>query len=135
MSDRPEPSWIRGRQVIILQKRTIEKHGGSFGIRDKGLLDSALSRPLNYFSYGENNIFLLAAAYAEAIARNHAFVDGNKRAAYITSGLFLYQNGYRLKITSPAAQITLFENLAKGVISRADLAEFYRQNSVKIEKP
>jgi len=131
VNDNFEPAWINKQQVISLQNRTIEKQGGSSGIRDEGLLESALARPQNAYSYGENDIFLLAAAYAEGIARNHAFVDGNKRAAYITSGLFLRQNGYALTVKSPSAQITLFENLAQGQVNREELAEFYRQNTSK----
>lgn len=135
MIDSSEPNWISIFQVLHIQKRTIERQGGSSGIRDEGLLESALARPQNFYAYGEHDIYALAAAYAEGIARNHAFIDGNKRAAYIASGLFLFQNGYKLKIQSVSAQITLFENLAKGDLSREELAEFYRQNTSRIAKP
>ncbi len=135
MKGQPEPIWISNEQVLLIQENTIKIQGGSSGIRDEGLLESALARPQNYFAYGEHDIFLLAAAYAEGIARNHAFVDGNKRAAYITSDLFLYLNGYDLNIKSTPSQITLFESLAKGDLSREELAEYYRQNTSKIEKP
>ena len=134
MSGQAEPNCISKEQVLFIQQNTIKIQGGSPGIRDEGLLESALARPQNSYSYGERDIFLLAAAYAEGIARNHAFVDDNKRAAYITSGLFLFQNGYRLTIRSAKAQITLFENLAKDNLSRPQLAEFYRQNTLKTEK-
>ncbi len=122
-------------QVLHIQKKTIERQGGGSGIRDEGLLESDLARPQNFYAYGEHDIHALAAAHTEGIARNHAFVDGNKRAAYIASGLFLYQNGYKLNIKSISAQITLFENLAKGEISRENLAGFYHRNTSKIEKP
>ncbi|VAV86528.1 Death on curing protein, Doc toxin [hydrothermal vent metagenome] len=120
---------------MLIQENTIKIQGGSSGIRDEGLLESALARPQNSHAYGERDIFLLAAAYAEGLARNHAFVDGNKRAAYITSDLFLYLNGYDLNIKSTSVQITIFENLAKGEMSREELAEFYRRNTSRIEKP
>lgn len=135
MTDRSEPNWISIFQVLHIQKKTIERQGGGSGIRDEGLLESALARPQNFYAYGEHDIHALAAAYAEGIARNHAFVDGNKRAAYIASGLFLYQNGYKLNIESTSAQITIFENLAKGEMSRDELAEFYRRSTSRIEKP
>lgn len=135
MNDQPEPNWISKWQVLLIQENTIKIQGGDSGIRDEGLLESALSRPQNSYAYGERDIFRLAAAYAEGIARNHPFIDGNKRAVYITSDIFLYINGYDLKIKSAPAQISLFETLAKGALSREDLAEFYRQNTSKIEKP
>ena len=128
------PQWVSVKQVTALQKRTIEIHGGSSGIRDYGSLESALVRPENFFSYGETDIFLLAATYAEGIARNHSFVDGNKRAAYLTAAFFLRSNGFHLNIKSVPEQITLFENLAKGAVSREELATFYRLYTAKIEE-
>ena len=92
-------------------------------------MESALARPQNHYAYGESDIFKLAATYAEGLARNHAFVDGNKRTAYIVAGLFLYENGHELNIEKKREQIELFENLAQGKVSREELAEFYRQNS------
>lgn len=123
------PRWISKKQVLYIHERAIEKYGGSFGLRDVGLLESALARPENFYAYGEQDLFLLAVAYAEGIARNHPFIDGNKRTAYATAGLFFYVNGYILKVISVSEQITLFENLAMGQVSRADLAHFYRQNT------
>jgi death-on-curing protein len=115
--------------VLYLHESAIKNHGGSFGIRDMGLLESALARPQNYYAYGERDRFLLAAAYAEGIARNHPFIDGNKRTAYATAGLFLFANGYLLNIPSVPAQISLFENLSMGQVNREELGEFYRQNT------
>jgi len=123
------PRWISKKQVLYIHARVIEKYGGSFGLRDAGLLESALARPENFYAYGEKDLFLLAVAYAEGIARNHPFIDGNKRTAYAAAGLFLYVNGYILHVISASEQITLFENLAMGQISREDLAHFYRQNT------
>lgn len=107
------------------------RHGGLPGIRDAGLLESALSRPKNFYTYGEEDIFILAAAYAEGIVRNHPFVDGNKRTAYGVAGLFLGQSGYDLGIKNAQAQITFFENFAAGNVTRDAMAAFYRQNSQK----
>lgn len=129
MSDTPAPKWISQEQVLYIHKTAISKYGGSFGVRDTGLLESALARPENFYAYGERDLFLLAAAYAEGIARNHPFIDGNKRTAYTAAGLFLYLNGYMLTVPSVPEQITLFENLATGQVSRQDLAQFYRQNT------
>jgi len=134
MNDNAEPIWLGRQQAISIHDMCIAEQGGSPGIRDEGLLESALARPQNSYAYGENDIFLLAAAYAEAIARNHAFVDGNKRTAYATADMFLYQNGYDLGIKSAAGQIALFEALATGQTSRDQLAEFYRLNSSKTEE-
>lgn len=129
MSVGSTPRWISREQVLYLHETAIKRYGGSFGIRDAGLLESALARPQNFYAYGEQDPFLLAAAYAEGIARNHPFIDGNKRTAYAAAGLFLYANGYTLKVPIVSAQITLFENLAMGQVSREDLAQFYRQNT------
>ncbi len=123
------PRWISEEQVLYLHESAIKKYGGSFGMRDAGLLKSALARPENFYAYGEQDLFLLAAAYAARIARNHPCIDGNKRTAYAAAGLFLYANGYTLDVLSVAEQISLFENLAMGQASREDLAQFYRQNT------
>ncbi len=135
MNDQPEPTWIGKEQVLLIQENTIRIQGGSPGIRTEELLESALARPQNSYAYGERDIFLLAASYAEGLVRNHAFVDGNKRVAYITADIFLCLNGYDLEIESTSAQIIIFETLAKGDLSREELTTFYRQNTAKTEKP
>ena len=129
MNDSPAPKWLSKEQVLYIYEMAIKRYGGSFGVRDVGLLESALARSENFCAYGEQDIFLLAAAYAEGIARNHPFIDGNKRTAYAAAGLFLYLNGYVLNIPSISEQITLFENLAMGHVSREELSQFYRQNT------
>ena len=118
MNDTSVPRWISKKQVLYIHERAIEKYGGSFGLRDAGLLEPALARPENFYAYSEQDLFLLAVAYAEGIARNHLFIDRNKRTAYAAAGLFLYVNGYILNVVSVSEQITLFENLAMGQISR-----------------
>lgn len=134
MSEEAEPRWISKEQVLRIHEKTIEQQGGLSGIRDNGLLESALARPENFYSYGEHDRFSLAATYAEGIARNHPFADGNKRTAYETADFFLFQNGYDLEIKDIKKQITFFENFAAGSISREELTEFYRQNTRLIER-
>ena len=129
MTDTAAPRWLSKAQVLYIHDVAIKRHGGSFGLRDEGLLESALARAENYYAYGEVDLFLLAAVYAEGIARNHPFVDGNKRTAYTAAGLFLYVNGYTLLVLSVSAQITLFENVAEGQVGREELAAFYRQST------
>ena len=128
MTDGSPPRWLSKTQVLYIHETAIKRYGGSSGIRDEGLLESALARTENNYAYGEMDLFLLAATYAEGIARNHPFIDGNKRTAYTAAGLFLHINGYRLIVSSVVEQIVLFENLAAGQISREALAEFYRRN-------
>lgn len=129
MSEETDPLWISKEQVLHIHEKTIALQGGLSGIRDNGLLESALARPENFYSYGEQDRFELAASYAEGIVRNHPFVDGNKRTAYGVAGLFLYQNGYDLEVKDAREQIKFFENFAAGSVSREDMADFYRNNS------
>ncbi|MEO6911644.1 MAG: type II toxin-antitoxin system death-on-curing family toxin, partial [Edaphobacter sp.] len=85
-----EPRWISRRAVLAIHSEQLAEHGGSDGIRDETLLESALAKPLNVFAYAhEPNVFRLAASYAFGIARNHAFIDGNKRTALVVSITFL----------------------------------------------
>lgn len=124
------PQWLSKAQVLYIHETAIKRHGGSFGLRDEGLLESALARAENYYAYGEADLFLLAAAYAEGIARNHPFIDGNKRTAYTAAGLFLYVHGYNLIVASVPAQIAFFEQVAAGQVSLKELAEFYRHHTM-----
>jgi death on curing protein len=101
------------------------------GLRDEGLLELALDRPNNFFGYGERDLRVLAAIYAQGISQNHAFLDGNKRTAYSVSGLFLHVNGLRLEIPSLEKQIAFFKNLAAGKVSFDELTLFYKKNSKK----
>ncbi len=129
MSEDPEPKWISMEQVLRIHDKTIELQGGLSGMRDSGLLESALARPEHHYAYGEQDMFLLASSYAEGIARNHPFADGNKRTAYETADFFLYQNGYDFGVKDVKEQTAFFENFAAGNVSREELAEFYRENS------
>ena len=134
MSIDVQPRWINKEEVLYIHSEVIREKGGLSGIRDEGLLESALAQPQNFYIYGENDIFILASSYAEGIARNHPFSDGNKRTAYAVADLFLYENRYDLNREQGREQTTLFETLAAGIVSREELAEFYRHNTREIEK-
>ena len=127
-----EPIWIRSDVVLAIHKRQIAEHGGEAGIRDRGLLDSALARPKNLPAYSDEpvDVCALAAAYGYGIARNHAFVDGNKRVGYVTCLTFLKLNGRPLDAPRDEKYST-FLKLASGEISEEDLADWLRAHSMK----
>jgi death-on-curing protein len=129
-----EPNWLDKDFVLFLHERLIKETGGSHGVRDEALLESALSRAPNLYAYENADLFDLAAAYAEGISSNHPFVDGNKRAAYAAAGMFLEDNGYVLEIERENEQEELFLKLADGKLSREDLAEWYRENTLTRER-
>ena len=107
--------WIDRRALLLLHAESIAEHGGAAGIRDEGLLESALARPLNLQNYGSPDLADLAAAYGVGLAKNHAFVDGNKRAAFLAVGLFLSLNGQRLVATQAEATLTMLDVAASGL--------------------
>ena len=114
--------WLEKRSLLILHDQTIMKHGGSRGIRDEGLLESALARPQNLLAYQENvTLAALAASYAFGIAKNHPFVDGNKRAAFGALGMFLKANGWNLTATKADAALTILK-LAASELTEDQLA-------------
>ncbi len=129
-----EPLWISKEQVLWLHEQSLARHGGPSGIRSMSMLESALARAENYYAYGERNLFYLAAAYAVGIARNHAFIDGNKRTAYIVGGLFLSANGFRLVTHSTRQSIAFFESLAAGEVTIEEVAVFYEENTFSMLK-
>ena len=120
--------WLFEETVTAIHHRQVAEHGGSEGLRDEGLLSSALARPQNLLAYGEQrpDVASLAAAYAYGIARNHPFVDGNKRTALVAARTFLILNGVDLKATQDDKVLT-FLNLAEGVISEEELADWIRK--------
>jgi death on curing protein len=122
--------WIDKQALLLLHDESLAEHGGSAGIRDEGLLDSALGRPLNLEAYDKPDFADLAASYAVGIAKNHPFVDGNKRAAFLATGLFLYLNGYRLSVSQAEATLTMLA-VAAGEIDEAAFAEWLRRHCVK----
>ncbi len=114
--------------VRAMHLRQLAEHGGGEGVRDNGLLDSALQRPQNKLAYGSPDLADLAAAYAYGIARNHPFIDGNKRMALVTSFTFLFVNG--LKVTASQEQnVKEFLALAEGTLDEDALADWFRQNN------
>ncbi|MEO8062874.1 MAG: type II toxin-antitoxin system death-on-curing family toxin [Pseudomonadota bacterium] len=125
---RREPKWIDKRALLLLHEESLAMFGGARGMRDEGLLDSALSRPVNQFLYEKaDSLAGLAAAYGFGIAKNHAFVDGNKRAAFMAIGLFLAINGKHLRADQVDAIQTLLA-LAAGNLDEAGLAKWIDAN-------
>ena len=124
-----EPRWISKESVLVLHDRSIALHGGAAGMNSEGLLDSALERPASHLRYeGETDICALAAIYLIAVASNHPFIDGNKRAAFLAAGLFLRLNGRRLIAAQADAARTVLA-VAAGERDIAPLAEWIRMRS------
>lgn len=122
-----EPVWIQRQLILALHERLLAEHGGAAGVRDEGLLDSALGRPRQIFTYEEPDLPRLAAAYAAGIVRNHPFVDGNKRAGFMAAYLFLGRNGLRL-VASEVDATHMMLDLAAGMIDEAMFAAWLRTN-------
>jgi death on curing protein len=122
--------WIDKNALLRLHDESLSLHGGASGIRNEGLLDSALARPLNLALYEQPDVAALAASYGCGLAKNHPFIDGNKRAAFLAVGLFLFLNRYRLTATQVDATLTVLA-LAAGEIDETEFAEWIRQHSVK----
>jgi len=125
-----DPKWLIKAAVLAFHDEQLAEHGGQPGARDEGLLDSALDRPKNQFHYGEPDIFDLAAAYAYGLAKNHPFLDGNKRASFVACETFLNLNGIDLTAADQEA-LTTWISLAEGAITEAELAQWLRDNSEK----
>jgi death-on-curing protein len=124
-----EPKWISKKALLLLHEESLAEFGGARGVRDEGLLDSALTRPQNIRVYKpECTIADLAAAYAFGLAKNHAFVDGNKRAAFLAIGLFLAINGHSFKPDRVDA-INFMLALANGDLDEAGLSVWIAVNS------
>lgn len=126
--------WVDKQLLLLLHDESLAEHGGAAGIRDEGLLDSALARPMNLIAYGEPDLAELAASYGVGLAKNHAFVDGNKRAAFLAVGLFLRLNGHRLN-ASPAAATVAMIDVAAGTLNEADFADWIRRHSAPVSSP
>jgi death-on-curing protein len=125
-ANRVEPLWLDAATALAIHDRQLAEHGGGAGVRDEGALDSALARPVNRWHYGEDDRAALAAAYAFGIARNHPFVDGNKRTAWVLARLFLALNGTAIRFT-PEDAIRAMLALAAGELSEEELAEWFRE--------
>lgn len=126
--------WMICQQVEFIHNSVIEIGGGLHGLRDAALLESALARPQNQHAYGETDTFQLAASYAEAISRNHAFVDGNKRTAFYVAVDFLEQNGFQLQVAKGVEHAEMMEQLGQGKITRGQAAAHLREYSEPIKK-
>lgn len=118
--------WVPAQVARAVHSEQIAEHGGGEGVRDDGLLLSALARPQNLAAHGEPDAATLAAAYAAGIARNHPFVDGNKRTAAVVSETFLVLNSYALQ-ASDAEYVVAFLALAAGELSEEELADWFRE--------
>lgn len=122
--------WLLKKAVLSMHARQLAEHGGGQGVRDEGLLDSALQRPLSKCDYGDPDIAELAAAYAFGIARNHPFIDGNKRTTLVAARTFLFINGFGIT-ASNEEKLKTFLALAAGEITEDYLATWFRQYIIR----
>jgi death on curing protein len=129
-----EWNWLGEATVLAIHDVQLTEHRGAPGVRDHGLLDSALARPRNLAAYDDPDAFAVAASYAFGIVRNHPFVDGNKRTAFVVAATFLLDNGYELDASEPDATIAMLR-LAEGTMSEAAFAAWLRQNSDAVRPP
>lgn len=125
--------WLDTKMVLAFHTKLIQRHGGLQGIRDNGLLNSALARPQQLLHYSNADISQLAASYAYGIAKNHPFVDGNKRVAISAAGTFLAMNGHKLKVSEPELVIKTLQ-LAASKIGEKEFAEWIEQNILEVAK-
>jgi death on curing protein len=126
-----EPIWINATMAQFIHDDQIAAHGGAYGVLNAGMLESALARPQNLYAYKEADIFALAAAYGYGIAKNHAFIDGNKRTAFLVMFTFLKVNGWHLIVPEPDAVITI-QQVAASIMTEALLAAWLEKNSSTI---
>ena len=125
------PLWVDRRAIVLLHAESLAEHGGLPGLKDEGALESALARPQHVYTYQRSaDIAELAAAYGFGMVRNHPFNDGNKRAGFLSIGLFLGLNGYAL-IAEPRDAVNVFFALAAGKLSEKKLAEWVRNRMVR----
>lgn len=122
---RIEPIWLDAADALAIHDRQLAEHGEGTGVRDHGMLKSALGRPMNRWHYGEDDRAALAAAYAFGVARNHPFIDGNKRTAWVLARLFLALNHVEITFDPEDAIATVLK-LAAGELAEDDLADWYR---------
>ena len=128
-----QPVWVPLQAVVIIHDRQIARHGGAAGLRDIHLLQAAVERPRNKVAYTDPRVEDIAAAYAFGIAKAHAFVDGNKRTAFVTSATFLRLNGFGLH-PDPLDGVKAMEDLASGVLSEAGFAAWLAKLTIAIDR-
>lgn len=122
--------WLQQEVVLAVHEDQLAEHGGGAGVRDFGLLESALARAENLAAYGSPDIADLAAAYGYGISRNHAFIDGNKRTGFVAIELFLGLNGYNLNATDAQCVVTMLA-VAAGEVTEAELAAWIRSHAAR----
>jgi death-on-curing protein len=125
-----EPNWIERPVLLAVQTELLNRFGGLAGIRDEGLLDSAIGKPRNLFAYGHPSVFELAASYATGLVKNHPFLDGNKRIGFMAAYIFLGANGWNLEAPEEEAVLQTLA-LAAGESSEPEYATWLEKNSVK----
>lgn len=125
------PIWVPLQAVIIIHDRQIARHGGAAGMRDRALLEMGCARALNLASYAEPDLAAIAAAYAFGIAKAHAFVDGNKRTAFVTAVTFLRLNGYAFR-PDPVEGVRMMEDLASDQVDEVGFASWLRSQWQRI---
>jgi death-on-curing protein len=123
-----EPVWVLREVVVMAHEQSLARFGGSAGVRDEGLMDSALGKPQNLFTYGKPNLFALAASYAFGLVKNLPFIDGNKRTGFVVAVVFLELNGYKFQATEVDATLRTLA-LAAGEMSESAFAEWLKTNS------
>ncbi len=124
--------WLEKEIVLGLHGELVKRYGGSPGLRDEGLLESALARPENLAAYGDPTLFELAAAYAFGLAKNHASVDGNKRIALAAADVFLQLNGFEIRVEEPEAVVVILD-LAAGELGEAEIAAWIATRSQPLD--
>jgi death-on-curing protein len=125
-----EPNWVDRQVLIAIQSELLNRFGGLAGIRDEGLLDSAINKPKNLFAYGQPSVFELASSYATGLVKNHPFLDGNKRIGFMAAYVFLGANGWSLEATEEEAVLETLA-LAAGERAEVDYAAWLARNSVE----
>ena len=123
--------WLEADELVAIHAELIAEFGGASGVRDRGLVESVAARPKHLASYGAPTVFELAAAYAFGLARNHPFVDGNKRIALVGAFTFLELNGWEVR-AEEAGAVLVFLDLAAGEVEEPDLAAWLEQNTVAL---
>lgn len=123
-----EAEWIEKETILCLHEQSLYEHGGSLGMRDEGLLDSALGKPQNLFAYGNPTVFDLAASYAYGLVKNHPFIDGNKRTAFVAAVLMLELNGFQFTADEADAAVRTLA-LAAGEMTESAYAAWLESNS------